>query len=267
MGTHFERYAEVSEILAPKGFGPLAAATLRAEPDYLRKGRNAERFASNCANDSSVHIPKESSGPRPHAGYWPWNGSTARRSTTPKSAISSSTETDWLATAPRPRSNVLRGWSFSCRPHPATCLSNRRAEEDGSTSAWWAKPAGSSGTSRKPAHNGSWPSTARRSAQSPSSAEPGLQPRHSHQAVCPQAGLRTGISPHSPAQAVPMTTASFRRAATNNRRRAVGPINDNAWSVTQPLRPRRSTIIGRGRLHATSPGLGSFYPVLQTFLP
>ncbi|PYI65239.1 ABC transporter [Arthrobacter livingstonensis] len=34
------------------------AATLRAELDYLQEGHNAERFASNFANDSSIHIPK-----------------------------------------------------------------------------------------------------------------------------------------------------------------------------------------------------------------
>ncbi len=34
------------------------AATLRAELDYLREGRNAERFASNFANETGIHIPK-----------------------------------------------------------------------------------------------------------------------------------------------------------------------------------------------------------------
>lgn len=34
------------------------SATLRAELDYLHEGSNAERFARNFANDSSIHIPK-----------------------------------------------------------------------------------------------------------------------------------------------------------------------------------------------------------------
>jgi ubiquinone biosynthesis protein len=33
------------------------ADTLRAETDYLREGRNAERFAANFAGDDSVHFP------------------------------------------------------------------------------------------------------------------------------------------------------------------------------------------------------------------
>ena len=34
------------------------AETLRAELNYLREGRNAERFAANFAGDADVHIPK-----------------------------------------------------------------------------------------------------------------------------------------------------------------------------------------------------------------
>jgi ubiquinone biosynthesis protein len=34
------------------------AETLRAELDYLQEGRNAERFATNFANDPSIHVPK-----------------------------------------------------------------------------------------------------------------------------------------------------------------------------------------------------------------
>jgi ubiquinone biosynthesis protein len=34
------------------------AETLRAELDYLREGRNAERFAANFAGDATVHIPQ-----------------------------------------------------------------------------------------------------------------------------------------------------------------------------------------------------------------
>lgn len=34
------------------------AQTLRAELDYLREGRNAERFAQNFAGDPTVHIPR-----------------------------------------------------------------------------------------------------------------------------------------------------------------------------------------------------------------
>jgi ubiquinone biosynthesis protein len=34
------------------------AETLRAELDYLREGRNAERFAANFAGDATVHIPR-----------------------------------------------------------------------------------------------------------------------------------------------------------------------------------------------------------------
>jgi ubiquinone biosynthesis protein len=34
------------------------AATLRAELDYLREGRNAERFAANFAGDAGIHIPR-----------------------------------------------------------------------------------------------------------------------------------------------------------------------------------------------------------------
>jgi ubiquinone biosynthesis protein len=34
------------------------AQTLRAELDYIREGRNAERFAANFAGESAVHIPR-----------------------------------------------------------------------------------------------------------------------------------------------------------------------------------------------------------------
>jgi ubiquinone biosynthesis protein len=34
------------------------AETIRAELDYLREGRNAERFAANFADDARVHIPR-----------------------------------------------------------------------------------------------------------------------------------------------------------------------------------------------------------------
>lgn len=34
------------------------AQTLRAEVDYLREGRNAERFAANFAEDPGVHVPR-----------------------------------------------------------------------------------------------------------------------------------------------------------------------------------------------------------------
>jgi ubiquinone biosynthesis protein len=34
------------------------AQTLRAETDYLREGRNAERFATNFAGDDTVHFPR-----------------------------------------------------------------------------------------------------------------------------------------------------------------------------------------------------------------
>jgi ubiquinone biosynthesis protein len=34
------------------------AQTLRAEMDYIREGRNAERFAANFADDPAVHIPR-----------------------------------------------------------------------------------------------------------------------------------------------------------------------------------------------------------------
>src|SRR5207244_13022847 len=33
------------------------AQTLRAETDYIREGRNAERFIANFAGDDSVHFP------------------------------------------------------------------------------------------------------------------------------------------------------------------------------------------------------------------
>ncbi len=34
------------------------AETLRAELDYMREGRNAERFAANFSGDATVHIPR-----------------------------------------------------------------------------------------------------------------------------------------------------------------------------------------------------------------
>ena len=41
-----------------EGLADEFAETLRAELDYLRDGRNAERFAATFADDAEVHIPR-----------------------------------------------------------------------------------------------------------------------------------------------------------------------------------------------------------------
>lgn len=50
----WERAADYDLI----GLADEFAATLRAELDYVREGRNAERFAANVANEPAVHIPR-----------------------------------------------------------------------------------------------------------------------------------------------------------------------------------------------------------------
>ncbi len=49
---------ELAEEYDLVGLAQEFAQTLRAELDYLREGRNAERFAKNFAGDPMVHIPR-----------------------------------------------------------------------------------------------------------------------------------------------------------------------------------------------------------------
>ncbi len=49
---------ELAEEYDLVGLAQEFAQTLRAELDYLREGRNAERFAQNFAGDPTVHIPR-----------------------------------------------------------------------------------------------------------------------------------------------------------------------------------------------------------------
>lgn len=49
---------ELAEEYDLVGLAEEFAQTLRAELDYLREGRNAERFAHNVAGDPTVHIPR-----------------------------------------------------------------------------------------------------------------------------------------------------------------------------------------------------------------
>ncbi len=52
------RHWELAETYDIVGIVQEFALTLRAELDYLREGRNAERFAQNFANNPTVHIPR-----------------------------------------------------------------------------------------------------------------------------------------------------------------------------------------------------------------
>ena len=49
---------EVAERYDLVGLSQEFALTLRAELDYIREGRSAERFAANFAGDAKVHIPR-----------------------------------------------------------------------------------------------------------------------------------------------------------------------------------------------------------------
>lgn len=49
---------ELAEQYDVVGVAQEFSQTLRAELDYIREGRSAERFAENFADDSSVHIPE-----------------------------------------------------------------------------------------------------------------------------------------------------------------------------------------------------------------
>ncbi len=52
------RSSEFASQYDPVGLAQEFAQTLRAELDYLREGRNVERFAANFAADETVHIPR-----------------------------------------------------------------------------------------------------------------------------------------------------------------------------------------------------------------
>lgn len=49
---------EVAEQYDVEGLAQEFSQTLRAELDYVREGRNVERFADNFAGDSRIHIPR-----------------------------------------------------------------------------------------------------------------------------------------------------------------------------------------------------------------
>lgn len=58
LATAASRRWELAEEYDLVGLAQEFAETLRAELDYLREGRNAERFARNFAGDPNVHIPR-----------------------------------------------------------------------------------------------------------------------------------------------------------------------------------------------------------------
>jgi len=66
MAAAAARRWELAERYDVVGLAQEFAQTLRAEVDYIREGRNAERFAQNFADDPSVHIP---------AVFWDWTTS------------------------------------------------------------------------------------------------------------------------------------------------------------------------------------------------
>lgn len=58
MAGRAARRSETARHYDVAGLASEFGATLRQELDYLREGRNAERFAANFAGDVSIHIPR-----------------------------------------------------------------------------------------------------------------------------------------------------------------------------------------------------------------
>lgn len=58
MAAHASRRWDVAADYNVAGIATEFAATLRAELDYLREGRSAERFAKNFGSDPDIYIPK-----------------------------------------------------------------------------------------------------------------------------------------------------------------------------------------------------------------
>ena len=58
LAAHASRHWEAAGDYDVVGLVDEFAQTLRAELDYLREGRSAERFAANFAQDDEVHIPR-----------------------------------------------------------------------------------------------------------------------------------------------------------------------------------------------------------------
>ncbi|MEW6638548.1 MAG: AarF/UbiB family protein, partial [Actinomycetota bacterium] len=58
LAVRASRRWEVAEQYDVVALAQEFAQTLRAELDYVREGRNAERFAENFADDPGVHVPK-----------------------------------------------------------------------------------------------------------------------------------------------------------------------------------------------------------------
>jgi ubiquinone biosynthesis protein len=58
LAAHASRRWQAAADYDIVGLADEFAQTLRAELDYLREGRNAERFAANFAQDDEVHIPR-----------------------------------------------------------------------------------------------------------------------------------------------------------------------------------------------------------------
>jgi len=58
LAVHASRRWQAADDYDIVGLADEFAQTLRAEVDYLREGRNAERFAANFAEDPDVHIPR-----------------------------------------------------------------------------------------------------------------------------------------------------------------------------------------------------------------
>ena len=58
LAAHASRRWQALDAYDIVGLADEFAGTLRAELDYLREGRSAERFAANFAHDAAVHIPR-----------------------------------------------------------------------------------------------------------------------------------------------------------------------------------------------------------------
>ena len=56
--VHASRRSELAAVYDLIGIAEEFAQTLRAELDYLREGRNAERFAANFGDDPEVQVPR-----------------------------------------------------------------------------------------------------------------------------------------------------------------------------------------------------------------
>ena len=124
------------------------AETLRAELDYLAEGHNADRFATNFAGDSDVHIPKVF-----------WETTTSRVITLERIYGMKVTDLAALEQAGVDRQQlaqraarlmakmVFEDGFFHADPHPGTSSSSRAARSGSSTSGWSASSTRACATS------------------------------------------------------------------------------------------------------------------------